>query len=281
MRSELELNRARWDEATRFHERANVYGVEDFKAGRCRLHRVEVEELGAEVAGKRLLHLQCHFGVDTLSWARRGAIVTGVDFSEAGVAAARRLSAATGVPGDFVCSNVYTLHEVLDAPASFDIVYTSYGVLNWLPDLPSWARQIAHYLKPGAIFYIAEAHPTALMFPIPEDLAAAGGFRPWISYFHDPAGIRWPAGRDYADPEALHSVDCHEWHHSLGDILNALIGAGLAIEWLHEFPFCPWEVVAGCEVVERFSSSHMYFGRPAGETPLPLMFTLRARKPVL
>src|SRR5688572_28303988 len=110
MRPELELNRARWDEATRIHLRDNVYGVEDFKSGLCRLHRVEVEELGAEVSGKRLLHLQCHFGLDTLSWARRGASVTGADFSADAIEAARRLSAETGLAADFVCSNLYTLH---------------------------------------------------------------------------------------------------------------------------------------------------------------------------
>jgi SAM-dependent methyltransferase len=278
MRPEFELNRARWDEATRFHVRDNVYGVEDFKAGRCRLHRVEVDELAGDIAGKRLLHLQCHFGLDTLSWARRGAIVTGVDFSPVAVEAARRLSEEAGIPAEFVCSDIYGLHEVLDREASYDVVYTSYGVLNWLPDLAGWGRQIARYLTPGGIFYIVEAHPTALMFPIPEDLERAGGFRPWISYFHDPAGMRWAPGPDYADPSAAHSLGCHEWHHSLGDIVNALIAAGLTIEWLHEFPFCAWEVMAGLEVVERFSSSHMYFGRPPGETPLPLLFSIRARR---
>jgi SAM-dependent methyltransferase len=277
MREELELNRERWNEATRFHTRGNVYGVEDFKAGACRLHRVEVEELG-DVRGKRLLHLQCHFGLDTLSWARRGALVTGVDFSPEAVEFARGLSAETGVPGTFVCSDVYALPQSLNAAASFDIVYTSYGALNWLPDIGSWAKVVAHHLAPGGFFYIAEAHPTALMFPTDEDLAAAGGFRPWLSYFHDPAGIRWPPSADYADPDARHSVACHEWHHSMGDILNALIEAGLVIEWLHEFPYCAWEVVAGCRMVERFSSSHGYYGLPDSPPKIPLMFTLRARR---
>jgi hypothetical protein len=116
------------------------------------------------------------------------------------------------------------------------------------------------------------------MFPIPEDLERAGGFRPWLSYFHDPVGIRWPASADYADPNAVHTLDCHEWKHSLGDIVNALIASGLTIEWLHEFPYCAWEVVAGARVVEHFSSSHMYFGLPDSHPPMPLMFSLRARK---
>jgi 2-polyprenyl-3-methyl-5-hydroxy-6-metoxy-1,4-benzoquinol methylase len=277
MRKELELNRRRWDAATDMHTTGNVYGIDDFKAGACRLHRVEVEEVG-DVRGKSLLHLQCHFGIDTLSWARRGATVTGVDFSPKGIEAARRLSAESGVPGEFVCSNLYELQNALPRPASFEIVYTSYGVLNWLPDLASWGALIAHYLAPGGFFYIVESHPTAWMFPTPLDIAEAGSFRAWLPYFHDPAGIRWPPSPDYADPSVQHEVGAHEWHHSIGDILNALIGAGLTIEWLHEFPYCAWEVVAGCEVVERFSSSHAYYGLPKSQPQLPLMFSVRARK---
>lgn len=141
------------------------------------MHRLEVEQVG-DVRGKRLLHLQCHFGIDTLSWARRGAQVTGVDFSGDAIAYAQRLSVETGLAGDFVCSNVYDLRSALDAPGAFDVVFTSYGVLNWLPDLRPWAELVAHYLKPGGFFYIVESHPTARMFPIEEDLPKAGSFRP-------------------------------------------------------------------------------------------------------
>jgi SAM-dependent methyltransferase len=277
MREELELNRRHWDEATAIHTRGNVYGVEDFRAGTCRLHRVEVEEVG-DVAGKSLLHLQCHFGLDTLSWARRGADVTGVDFSAAAIETARRLSAETGVPGRFVCCDLYDLRGVLDGPGRFDVVFTSYGVLNWLPDLGPWGAIAAHYLKPGGFFYIVEAHPSARMFPMDQDLEQAGFLRPWFPYFHDPAGIRWPGEADYADPTAVHRIGNHEWQHSMADVVNALIGAGLAIEWLHEFPFCAWPVIAGCEPVERFGGSHGYYGLPASQPQVPLMFSLRARK---
>jgi len=273
---DLELNRAYWDEATRVHLRGDVYGVETFKAGGCRLHHVEVEEVG-DVQGKRLLQLQCHFGLDTLSWARRGAIVTGVDFSTESIAGARRLAADVAIRAEFVCSDLYDLPGVLASFHTFDVVYTSYGVLCWLPDLTPWAALIARYLKPGGLFYIVEAHPTARMFPLDEDLPQSGGFRPWQPYFHDDAGIRWPAGADYADPEAVISTPTHEWRHSMGDIVNALIGAGLAIEWLHEFPFCAWKVVAGCDVEERSGTGQVYYRRPASEPQLPLMFSLRAR----
>jgi SAM-dependent methyltransferase len=281
MRDELELNRGHWDEATRLHTRGNVYGMEDFKAGQCRLHRVELEEVG-DVRGKRLLHLQCHFGLDTLSWARRGAQVTGVDFSAEGIATARALSAEVGLQreSEFVCSDLYALRSVLDAAGAFDIVYTSYGVLHWLPDLAPWAGLIAHYLAPGGFFHIVEAHPTARMFPLDEDMPKVASFSPLFPYFHDPDGIRWPPSLDYADASVQHELGTHEWQHSMGDILGALIGAGLRIDWLHEFPFCAWKVVAGCELVERFSSSHGYYGLPPSRPQLPLMFSLRAARPV-
>lgn len=278
MRPELAQNRSHWDEATEMHTRGNVYGVEDFRAGMCRLHRVEREEVG-DVRGKRLLHLQCHFGLDTLSWARRGARVTGADFSPASIAYARRLAREVGLDAEFVCSELYELTGVLDAAQAFDVVYTSYGVLCWLPDLAAWGKLIAHYLKPGGFFYIVEAHPAARMFPLDEDMPKAGSFRPYFPYFHDPAGRAWPPGADYADPEARHQVGEHEWQHSLADIVNALIAAGLRLEWLHEFPYCAWPVVAGSVVVEPFSSSHAYYGRPATEPSMPLMFSLRASKP--
>jgi SAM-dependent methyltransferase len=278
MREEFELNRARWDEATRFHTRGNVYGLEDFKAGHCRLHRDEKEELG-DVAGKRLLHLQCHFGLDTLSWARRGAQVTGVDFSPEAIAFARGLSAETHVPGQFVCSNLYELPEQLSTASPFDIVFTSYGALNWLPDLKRWAELICAYLRPGGTFYVVEAHPAARMFPTSEDLPKFPPLRPFLSYFHDPAGVRWPPGPDYADQETQHEYGAHEWQHSLSDIVGALLGAGLVLDQLHEFSYCAWQVVAGCELVERFSESHGYYGFPAAEPQLPLMFSIRAHKP--
>jgi hypothetical protein len=124
-----------------------------------------------------------------------------------------------------------------------------------------------------------EGHPTATIFPIDQDMPRAGSFRPFVPYFREPAGVAWPPETDYADESMMHSVGAHEWHHSLGDIVNALLGAGLGLEWLHEFPYCAWKVVAGCQVVERFSDSHAYYGRSASEPSLPLMFSLRARKP--
>ena len=269
----VDLNREHWDEATAIHARGNVYGIEDFKAGRCQLHRIEVEELG-DVAGKMLLHLQCHFGLGTLSWARRGAIVTGVDFSPKAIALARSLATEAGIEARFVESNVYDLPVALSG--RFDIVFCSYGVLCWLPDLKRWGEIVASYLEPGGIFYIAEAHPFIRVFPMDNDITdGSTELRPYFPYFHDPAGTRWEPDADYADEAARYTTPEHTWQHSMGDIVNALVTAGLRIDFLHEFPYCLWKVVAFTEPVEGGGF------RPGPRFPrLPLMFSLKATKPV-
>lgn len=268
----MDVNRAHWDEATELHARGNVYGLEDFKAGRCRLHRIEVEELG-DVSGKTLLHLQCHFGLDTLSWARRGAVVTGVDFSPRAVALARALAAEVRLDARFVESDLYVLPTTLTG--RFDVVFSSYGVLCWLPDLPRWGELVARYLEPGGTFYIVEAHPFARVFPTDNDLTDGSRvLSPVFPYFHDPAGTRWEPEADYADPSARYTTAEHIWQHSLADVVNALIGAGLRIDFLHEFACCAWKVVAFMERVEDG-----YWGLPARFPRLPLMFSLKATKP--
>ena len=277
MRDELELNLRRWNRAAEIHLTKNVYGVESFKAGECRLHRVEVEEVG-DVRGKSLLHLQCHFGIDTLSWARRGATVTGVDFSPTAIDAARALAGETNLPATFVCASIDDVIDKLPGGGRFDIVFTSYGVLCWLPSLKPWAAAIAHFLEPGGFFYIVEAHPTARIFPTDADTETPGELRPMFSYFHDPAGMRFPGGTDYADPTQINDIGEHSWQHSMADVINSLIAAGLTIEFLHEFPYCAWEVVTGCIEVEKTGVCQSYFGRMPGEPQLPLMFSLKATR---
>ena len=140
------------------HESSEFYDLEAFRDGGVRLRDYEIEQVG-DVRGKTLLHLQCHFGIDTLSWARLGATVTGADFSPKAIDLATRLAADLGLDARFVESNVYDLPERLEG--SFDVVYTSRGVLCWLPDIRGWARVVAHFVKPGGIFFITEAHPIA------------------------------------------------------------------------------------------------------------------------
>ncbi|HET8632370.1 MAG TPA: class I SAM-dependent methyltransferase [Thermomicrobiales bacterium] len=264
----LDANRERWNELTPIHARSAYYGVDAFKAGASTLRSIERAEVG-DVAGKSLLHLQCHFGLDTLSWARLGATVTGVDFSEEAIALARALSAETGVPATFVRSDIYALPEALTG--AFDTVFTSYGVLCWLPDLPAWARVIAHFLKPGGVFYIVDGHPFADVF---YNEADATELRVAYSYFHAPEPMKWEAAGSYADHDAVVTRPSYEWTHSLGDIVDALTGAGLRIVFLHEFPVCSW---ARFPFMEEGADG--WWRLPAGLPALPLTFSLRAERP--
>ena len=236
----LLTNRRNWNERTPVHAATEFYDVEGFKAGRMTLHDVERREVG-DVDGKTLLHLQCHFGLDTMSWARLGATATGVDFSDTAIDLARSLNDELGLNARFIRSDVYDLPDVLDE--EFDVVFTSYGVLVWLPDLDRWASVIHRMLKTGGTFYIADFHPFLHTFEVSE----SGDLQPKFGYFNGEATI--PANQpSYAGKELLSSPH-HEWQHPLGDVVTALIDAGMTIEFLHEFPFCiePYPGMERCE----------------------------------
>jgi len=265
-------NLALWEELTAIHERSGYYDVEGFLAGAERLGPIELAELGPDVPGRSLLHLQCHFGLDTLSWARHGATVTGVDFSGAAVALARRLAAETGLPATFIQSDLYALPDVLGE--RFDIVFTSWGVLIWLADLAGWARLIADYLVPGGVFYIAEFHPFALTLDDQADEPLVGH----DFYFPTAEPHAWEndGSGSYADPAAHVAAPVqYEWNHSLGEIVTALLAAGLRIEYLHEFPYMSgsldWPtLVTGADSLTRVRGH---------EDDFPLSFSIRAVRP--
>lgn len=153
-------NLARWDEAVPHHAASELYDLVGFRAGRDDIRPFEPIELGA-VAGRDLVHLQCHLGTDTLSWARRGANVVGVDFAPAAIEAATQLAADCALAAEFVCADVYDAPAAL-AGRTFDIVYTGIGALGWLPDLTGWADVVAQLLRPGGVLYLVEIHPTVV-----------------------------------------------------------------------------------------------------------------------
>jgi SAM-dependent methyltransferase len=269
----LRANRDLWDAWTGIHTASAFYDVPSFRDGRneIRLADYEREEIGP-VEGRSLLHLQCHFGLDTLSWARLGANVTGADFSERAIEAARALATDTGIPATFVLSNLYDLPEVLDG--RFDIVYTSRGVLGWLPDIVGWARVAAHFVKPGGTLYVTEIHPVAQAFE--NEGVAPGELRLAYPYWSHGEPLTFEVKGSYADPEAPTDPALveHGWDHSLGEIVSALIDAGLRIEFLHEFDFCEWALdflVEGEDGRWRLPAG--------GKGQLPLFFSLRATKP--
>jgi SAM-dependent methyltransferase len=260
----LGSNQRLWNEWTPLHEQSPQYRLAEFRAGASTLRPIERQELTG-VAGKTLLHLQCQFGLDTLSWAREGALVTGVDLSDRSIALARSLSAELRLPAAFICAGVLDLPQALSG--QFDIVFTSYGVLNWLDDLKGWAGVVAHFLKPGGLFYMVEFHPFSRVFdPASPELKVAN------PYFFAPEPFRFEMAGSYA-AEAETAFHGYNWNHSLSEIINALLGAGLRIESFNEFPFTLRERIAGMvqgdDGLWRLTRQHGM---------LPLLFSLQARK---
>jgi len=259
----LRANRRAWDLRTRAHLESAFYDVPSFRKGRITLRPPEREELG-DVRGRTLLHLQCHFGLDTLSWARLGASVTGADFSEESIAVATSLAAELGLDARFVCADLYELPDVLDG--QFDIVVTTYGVLSWLPDLEGWARIVAHFLRPGGTFCLVEIHPVIGLFR-----EVDGGLELSGSLF-DPGPYERQTTETYADGRALPAHPEYNWFWPVGAVVTALSGAGLRIERLRELPV---------DVRQRLPSmvrGEDGYWRLPGD-PLPLLFTCIATRP--
>lgn len=262
----LETNLANWDERVTIHVSGGFYDVGSFKAGQERLRPFEIEEVG-DVAGRDLLHLQCHFGIDTLSWARRGAKVTGLDFSAPAIEEAKKLAAELGLDAEFVEANVYDAADALDG-RTFDVVYTGLGALNWLPDIERWAGVAASLVRPGGFLYVSEFHPFSWVFG-DEDLSVV------YDYFQKEP-IVWDEPGTYADLEAetVHNRT-YEWNHTLADVVSAVISADLTLELLHEydytlFPRWPFLEKTGINT----------YRLPEGRPRLPLLYSLRARKAV-
>ena len=234
MDQRIEINRRNWNERTPIHVASDLYNVEGFKAGRITLNDIEIEELGS-VASKSLLHLQCHFGMDTMSWSRLGAEVTGVDLSDASIVVAQELNDELGLDARFIHSNIYELPDVLQE--QFDIVYTALGALCWLPDLTSWAQIVARYLKRGGTFYMLDEHPTGRIFAPVQNVDGGYDLETNNQYFPNHEGILEEGERNSYTGSDTIKTPVYEWQHSISEIVNAIIGAGLAIEYLHEFPF--------------------------------------------
>ena len=260
----LEANQALWDMKTPVHLETPMYDMAGFRAGRCSLIPIEREALG-DVRGKSLLHLQCHFGQDTLSWARLGAKCTGIDFSGEAIQTARSLNEELGLDATFVQSNIYDLPDNLDG--QFDIVFTSYGVLSWLPDLEGWAQVVRHFLKPGGTFFIAELHPSLMTFEM-ED----GTIR--YPYFNTGKPLEEAVTGTYADRNADIKSTAYFWFHSVSETLGPLLRRGLVLQEFEEYDYFPWNCFPNMH--ERAPGEYVYgdFG-----VALPHMFTLKMEAP--
>jgi len=261
----LEANKNLWNEAIPYQAKSEYYALDRFRKEQMSLGTLEREELGS-VKGKTLLHLQCHFGMDSLSWAKLGARVTGVDFSETAIDLARKLSEELNIKGRFICSDIYGLPEVLNE--NFDLVFTSYGVLCFLPDLKRWAEVVAHFLNTGGIFYVVDKHPLLDIF---DDNSSDLKVR--SSYFpsKEPDEFVFDSFSEYKDIKVSHPL-YYRWKHTLSSILNYLLSAGLFIEFIHEFPFTRHSTLP---FIKKCDDG---WCRPINDIEIPLMFSVRALK---
>ena len=270
-------NRANWDERVPIHRHADSYDLAPLRSGAGRLHPIEEAEIGP-VAGLRVLHLQCHFGRDTLTLAQRGASVVGLDFSGPAIAAARDLAAELGLAdrARFVEADLYAAPKAIAEPGGFDRVFVTWGAINWLPDIRRWAQIVAWFLSPGGALYLAEGHPAATVFSDtdPGATSDAAGRPGWfVPYWHQGPYIGDDPS-DYADEAAvLTNTRTYEWVHPLSDIVTGLVDAGLRLRWLHEHDALPWRRFRAL----RPGPDGLY--RWPDQRWLPLAFSLSADKP--
>jgi len=252
-------NRSLWNEIADVHYRHPHYHVREFLQGGCSLKQIELMALG-DVTGLDLLHLQCHFGKDTLSWVRRGARAVGVDISDRSIQLAKELAQAAGLTAEFICCDVIDL--IGRTNRRFDIVFQSYGTHPWIGDMAAWGQVVAHHLRPGGRFLIVDSHPIWPIIGWPEDE---------LSYF-EKEPRRYHGQPDYCDRNYVPRNDSVEWQHSMSEILNALLDAGLTIESLTEYDkgFYP--------VKPDWYEEDGYWYPPGGPTMYPLMFSLMARQ---
>jgi len=260
----LAANRSMWDARVPLHTVSDWYDIEGFRAGRLTLDDLVVSGVG-EVQGRSLLHLQCHFGLDTLSWARLGAEATGVDFSPAAVAQGRALAAELDLTARFECAEVSECR--LDR--TFDLCFTSWGVLMWLPDLTSWARTIAAHLRPGGRFFLAEGHPHLFIW---DDERDGVGYLPRNPYFQHREPVADDEASTYVDTDQRIGHGQYRWNHPLSEVVTALADADLRITELTEHPRLPWKPLAWMVPDHRPG-----WWRIDGD-PFPLSFTLTAVK---
>ncbi len=255
-RDYFEMNRKGWDKRTAVHIDSKFYDVAGFLKGQTSLREIELNAL-PDVAGKSLLHLQCHFGMDTLSWARQGAQCTGVDISPAAIEQAERLAQKADLNAEFICSDLYSFTRTRKTP--YDIVFTSYGTICWLPDLTRWAKVVSDNLVEGGRFFIADFHPIY-------DLLAGYSYFTRIEPDIDEEGT-------YTDGGEAAKTKLASWSHPISNQINALINAGIDIEQVQEFPFSPYNCFEGMTEREpgRFYMTHK-------QNDVPIVYTISGVK---
>ena len=265
MENYLQVNRDHWNQRTPVHLTSDFYDVEGWLAGKECLREIELNILPQSLAGKSLLHLQCHFGQDTLSLARRGAQVTGVDLSDQAIGAARELSERSGLPGRFINCDLYSLPEHLNEP--FDIVYTTYGTIGWLPDLDRWAAIVARYLKPGGQFVFVEFHPMAWLWN-----EERTGIK--YPYFNTEAIVEDTTGSYTDGSESVRGREI-SWDHPVSKVINSLLDQGLTLRRFEEYDYSPYTCFD--DLIEVGENRYQFKQMPG---LIPLTYSLEVVKPL-
>lgn len=260
MKNYLEINKNSWNNRTEVHLESEFYDVKNFLKGKSSLNSIELDLLG-NVEGKSILHLQCHFGQDTISLSRLGAKSVGVDLSDKAIEAAKDLAEKDNSDARFICSDIYDLPNHLDE--KFDIVFTSYGTIGWLPDLDKWAKVVSHFLKPNGKFVIVEFHPLVWMF---DDDFQRIEYRYFKSEAIETTEATYTENAEKKD-------EFISWNHGLGEVVNSLISNGLEINSIDEYDYSPYNCFNQTEEFEpgKFRIKHL-------ENKIPMVYSVLARR---
>lgn len=258
----IEVNKESWNKRTEVHVNSDFYDNENFKKGKCSLNQIELDLLG-DIKGKSILHLQCHFGQDTISINRLGAQITGVDLSNKSIHYAQELAEETNATAKFICCNIYDLKNHLNE--KFDVVFASYGTIGWLPDMQKWADTIEHFLKPKGEFVFVEFHPFVWMFN--DDFNTIQ-----YNYFNTEPIVEIETGT-YADTNSNIIQKNITWNHSISEVIQSLLNSDLSIETLKEFDYSPYPCFKNIEEVEKnkYRIKHL-------NNKIPMVYGLKARK---
>lgn len=262
MENYKEVNRQLWNRRTEVHFTSEFYDVKGFLEGKNSLNSIELELLG-DLKNKKILHLQCHFGQDSISLSRLGASVTGVDLSDKAIEKGKELAGQAGTEVRFVCCDLYDLEQHLNE--TFDIVFTSYGTIGWLPDLSKWAKIVSQFLKPGGMFVFAEFHPVIWMFDYDFKTVA-------YDYFNSGPIVETENG-SYADRNADLQHSSVSWNHGISEVLNSLMVQGLQIQVFNEYNYSPYNCFNNTVEFEpgKFRIAHL-------EHKIPMVYALKATK---
>lgn len=258
----LEINKKTWNNRTEVHVDSEFYDNESFLKGRSSLNSIELDLFG-DIKGKKILHLQCHFGQDSISLSRLGAQVTGVDFSDVAIEKAKELAQKMDVDTSFICCDVYSLPDILNE--QFDIVFTSYGTIGWLPNINRWGNVVSHFLKPGGQFVFAEFHPVVWMFDSEFKFVK-------YNYFNTETIIEESEGTYTDGGEEMRNTEI-SWNHPMSDVVNSLVSSGLEILSLKEFDYSPYNCFANMEEVS--SGEFVISGL---KRRIPMVYAILAQK---